>query len=87
MISSLRGTRTGTGMRSVMTAAGLAAGDPAEPCYQVRLARPLSPGLEAACGPCRCWILAWWRAAIFDTVDWCLAGRVGCPARSRVHSG
>ena len=38
-------------------------------------------------GPYRVWILAWCLVAILDTVDWCLAGRVGCPARSRDHSG
>ena len=37
--------------------------------------------------PYRVSILALCLAAIFDTVDWCLAGRVGCTARSRIPCG
>ena len=38
-------------------------------------------------GPCGVLIFALYLAAIFVTVDWYFAGRVGCPARSRVQRG
>src|SRR5947208_8891884 len=38
-------------------------------------------------GPSPVMTLALWRAAIVAAVDLCLAGRVGCPARSRVQAG
>jgi hypothetical protein len=38
-------------------------------------------------GPSGVAAVAAWRAAVLVTVVRCLAGRVGCPARSRVHRG
>jgi hypothetical protein len=38
-------------------------------------------------GPSAVMTFAVKRAAILVTVDLCLAGRVGCPARSRVQRG
>jgi len=38
-------------------------------------------------GPSPVMSFAWWRAAILETVDWCLTGRVGCTARSRIPCG
>ena len=38
-------------------------------------------------GPSAVMAFAVKRAAVLVTVDWCLAGRVGCPARSRGQRG
>jgi hypothetical protein len=42
---------------------------------------------KQARGPSLVLMVALCRAAIVVTVLWCLAGRVGCPARSRVQRG
>ena len=90
VISSLRAVGgTGLGMRSVRTAFLVASqGDPAEPGYQIGLLPSRSTlASKHLRSPYRVWILACvWRPS---STRWtrCLAGRVGCTARSRIPCG
>src|SRR5437588_10989749 len=87
-ISSLRGAVTRTGAGSVMTARlSCLRGIPPN-----RAARSFLPSRQILAskqvlGPSAVMTFAVKRAVILVTVDLCLAGRVGCPARSRVQAG